>query len=234
MTAPYMAPPRQARRIRGKVWAMIIVPLVILGLLFGLDRAAAAYAANQIATKIQANGFPVKPGVSVEGFPFLTQVISRHLDGIEITAPSFPAGPVTASIDVQAKNIVLNSGYHSGTIAQVTGTGLIAFSSLTNLAQQQGAPGLKISRAGSHTVKLTANLQILAASAIARVKKTGRNEFSIRIISTSGIPLSALGPIRHLTVKIPKLPLGLVVQSVSVTTQGVVLGVTGSNISFGQ
>jgi hypothetical protein len=65
-------------------------------------------------------------------------------------------------------------------------------------------------------------------------EETGRNEFSIRIVSASGIPLPALGPIRHLTVKIPKLPLGLVVQGVSVTTEGVVLGVTGSNISFGQ
>jgi hypothetical protein len=35
-------------------------------------------------------------------------------------------------------------------------------------------------------------------------------------------------------VKIPKLPLGLVVQGVSMTKQGVVFGMTGSNVSFGQ
>jgi hypothetical protein len=34
-------------------------------------------------------------------------------------------------------------------------------------------------------------------------------------------------------VQIPKLPLGLTVRSVVVVAQGVVIGVTGSNVSFG-
>ena len=156
MTAPYtvpppMMPPRRARRTGRRVLILIIVLLVILGLLFGLDRAAAAYTADRIATKLQAEGFPVKPNVSVEGFPFLTQLISRHLDGVEVTAPRFPVGPVTASIDVQATNITLDSGYQSGTIAQVTGTGLITFASLAKLPALAAVPGLKISSAGSHT-----------------------------------------------------------------------------------
>lgn len=75
---------------------LLIVVLLLLGLLFGLDRAAAGYAAGRIAAKFQAAGFPVKPQVSIEGFPFLTQVISGHLDGIDVVAPRFPAGPVTA------------------------------------------------------------------------------------------------------------------------------------------
>jgi len=229
-----MPPPQRRRRISGKVLALIIIPLVIIGLLFGLDRVAAAYAANVIATKIQANGFPVKPGVSVEGFPFLTQVLSKHLDGIDITAPNVPAGPVTADITAQATGIDLNSGYQSGTISHVSGTGLIPFSSVASIPVLKGVPGLTISRAGPHTVKLTANLQVLTATAIARVRKTGHNRFSFRIVSANGIPLSVLGPIRHVTVTIPQLPLGLTVQTVGVSTQGVVIGVTGSDVPFGQ
>jgi hypothetical protein len=221
--------PAQRRRISGKVWALIIVPLVILGILFGIDRAAAAIAANVIASKIQGSGFPVEPSVSVEGFPFLTQLISGHLDGVTITAPSVPAGPVTTSINAHATGITLGANYQSGTIAHVTGTGLIAFSGLGNLAAHEGVPGLKVSRAGPHTV----NLQDLAATGVARVTKTGRDQFSFSIIR-SNIPLSLLGPIRHLTVTIPRLPLGLSVQTVAVTAQGVVIGVTGSNVSFGK
>jgi hypothetical protein len=206
---------------------------VILALLVGLDRIAAAYAANQIATRIEGYGFPVKPSVTVEGFPFLTQVISRHFDGVVVSAPNFPAGPVTASINVTATSISLNPGYHSGTVARVTGTGLIKFSSIASLASAAGAPGLTVTRAGPHQVKLTANLQVVSASAIARVKKAGPNAFSIRIVSSNGVPPSLLGPIRHLTVRIPKLPRGLTVQTVSVTAQGVLLHVTGSNVHFG-
>jgi hypothetical protein len=75
--------------------------------------------------------------------------------------------------------------------------------------------------------------KIHASTAVARVKKTGRNKFSIDLISANGIPTSLLGPIRHLVVHIPKLPLGLAVQTVSVTAQGVVVQVTGNHVSFG-
>ena len=227
------SPPGRTRRLSRKARAAIIIPLALLALLLGVDRLAAAYAANQIATKIQGYGFPVKPGVTVEGFPFLTQVISRHFVGVEITAPNFPVGPVTASMQVNATDIALKSGYHSGTVAHITGTGLITFSSLSKLAGVEGAPGLKISRAGPNKLKLTANLQILSATAVARVKKTGRNKFSIHLISADGLPASLLSPIRHLVVHIPKLPQGLSVQAVGVTVQGVVVRVAGTHVRFG-
>jgi LmeA-like phospholipid-binding len=229
-----MMPPRRARRTGRRILILIIVLLAILGLLFGLDRAAAAYTAGRIASKLQTEGFPVKPNVSIEGFPFLTQVIRHHLDGIQVTAPRFPAGPVTASVDVQATNITLDSGYQSGTIAQVTGTGLISFASLASLPALAVVPGLKITGAGPHLVKLSANLQIIAASAIARVKLTGPNEIALRLVSASGVPASLLGSIRHLIVQIPTLPLGLTVRSVTVGQRGVVIGVAGSNVGFGR
>lgn len=236
MTAPTagypMMPPRRTGR---RILILIIVLLAILGLLFGLDRAAAAYTAGRIASKLQADGFPAKPAVSIKGFPFLTQVIRHHLDGIEVTTPTLPAGPVTVrGIDVQASDITLDSGYQSGTIARVTGTGLISFASLATLPALAAVPGLKITRDGAHQVKLTANLTILAASAIARVKLATPGEIVLRLVSAHGVPASLLGPIRHLVVRIPRLPLGLTVQSVTVGARGVVIGVAGSNVAFGQ
>jgi hypothetical protein len=213
---------------------LIVILLALLGLLFGLDRAAAAYTAGRIATTLQRDGFPSRPSVSVEGFPFLTQLITRHLDGVEVTAPRFPVGPVTASIDVHAKNIALNSGYQSGTIARVTGTGLISFASLAKLPGLAAVPGLTISGDGPHMVKLSANLQVIAASAIARVRQTARNEISLRIVSSSGVPASLLAPIRHVILHIPPLPLGLTVGSVNVSPQGVVIGVAGNDVGFGR
>ena len=213
---------------------MGIVLLAILGLLFGLDRAAAAITADRIAAKLHTEGFPVEPTVTVEGFPFLPQLISRHLDGVEVIAPEFPVGPVTASIDVHATDITLDSGYQSGTIAQVNGTGLITFASLAKVPALASVPGLKVSGDGPDMVKLSANLAIFAATAIARVQLASPHEIVLRLVSASGVPAALLDPIRHLTVQIPALPLGLTVQSVTVTPQGVVIRVSGSNVSFGQ
>ena len=229
MTPPLTEPRRRGR----KLLILIIVVVALLGLLFGLDRAAAAYAAGRIATKLQADGFPVRPHVTVEGFPFLTQLISRHLDGIEVTAPRFPVGQLTASIHAHATDITLDSGYQSGTIAQVTGTGLITFASLGRLPALAAVPGLTIGGDGAHLVKLSANPGIFAATAIARVTQTSPHEISIRVVSSS-VPAALLGPLQHLIVQVPKLPLGLTVRSVTVGPRGVVIGVTGRNVSFGQ
>jgi len=231
MTLPPVAAPRRRGR---KVLILIIVLLVIAGLLLGLDRAAAAYTASRIATSLQKNGFPAKPSVSVEGFPFLTQLIRHHLDGVEVTAAKVPVGQVTADVHVHATDITLDSGFQSGTIAQVTGTGLITFASLARLPALAAVPGLKISSDGPHMVKLSANLQILAATAVARVKQTARNEISMRIVSSTGVPAALLAPIRDLILQIPALPLGLTVRSVRVSPRGVVIGVAGSNVKFGQ
>ena len=230
MTPPPVAAPRRRGR---KVLILIIALLVIVGLLFGLDRAAAAYTANRIATTLQNEGFPVRPNVSVEGFPFLTQLISRHLQGVEVTAPRYPIGSVTASIHVHAQDITLDSGYQSGTIAQVTGTGLVPFASLARMPGLAAVPGLLISGDGPHMVKLSANLGGFAASAIARVTQTAGNELSLRIVSSSGVPAALLAPIRDLILRIPALPLGLTVQSVRVSPRGVVIGVAGSDVKFG-
>jgi hypothetical protein len=216
------------------VLILIIVVLAILGVLVGLDRAAAAYAAGRIAASLQADGFPVRPGVSVEGFPFLTQVLGHHLDGVKVTAPRVPVGEVTASIDVQASNIALGSGYQSGTIARVTGTGLIGFASLAKLPGLAAVPGLTITGGGPHLVKLTVRLQNIAASAIARVRLAGPHKLALRIVSASGAPAALLAPIQHLIVHLPELPLGLAVRSVTVRRAGVVIGVTGSNVGFGR
>jgi LmeA-like phospholipid-binding len=234
LPTPPLPPRTNTRRARRRIVVALIVLLAIAAILVGLDRAAAAYAENRIASQIQSYGFPSKPSVTVEGLPFLTQIISRHLDGVHISANGLRAGPVTASIEADATGITLNSGYNGGVIAHVTGTGLIAFSSLTRLANSAGVPGVKISAAGPHSVKLSANLDVVSATAIARVKRTGPDRFKIHIVSTGGIPLSLIAPIRTLTVHLPTLPLGLTVQSLRVTQQGVVIHITGSNISFGQ
>lgn len=237
VTRPMRVPvqPARPRGSRGRRRGLIAVisVLVLIGILIGLDRAAAAYAENRIATQLTSHGFPRKPDVTVQGFPFLTQVIGHRLQGVDVRSSGIREGPITLSLAALATGIRLNSGYNSGTISRVRGTGLITFASIANAASAAGAPGLKLSRAGPHSVKLKADLGIVTADATATVIRTGPEEFKIHVTSAGGLPASLLGPVSSFTVHVPRLPMGLQVQGIAVTGKGVVAHVTGRNVVFG-
>jgi hypothetical protein len=208
--------------------------LVVLALLAGLDRAAAAYAGSQAAQQMQNQGFPTKPDVTIEGFPFLTQVASRNLQDVHVTASGVREGPVTVSLTADATGVRLNPGYQSGTITKVNGTVLIGFSSLASVAKAAGAPGVTVSADGPHTVKLKVDLSVFSTTAIASIAQTGPDTFRVHVTSAGGLPASLLGSLGDFTFRVPKLPYGLTIQNVSVTSQGVVGHLTAHNLHFSQ
>jgi hypothetical protein len=222
--------PRRRRR-RGPVIALVVL-VVLIALLVIADRAAAAYAGNRAATEMQSQGFSSKPHVTIEGFPFLTHAIGRNFHDIHITATGEKAGPVEIDhIDATLTDVKLNSSYQAGTISQLSGTGLITFASL---AKASSAPGLKITAVSSDRVKISVDLDIISGSAIAQVTKVGANQINVKVISSSGdLPISALGGLGDFTIPIPSLPLNMKLQSVSVSAQGVLIHITGQNVSFG-
>lgn len=226
--------PEPRRRRRRWPWILLAIVVVLVVLFVVVDRVAVAYAENQAAQQMQSQGFPTKPDVTIEGFPFLTQVAARRLNDVHITASNVKEGPVTLSITADATDVLLNPGFQSGTISHITGTGLIGFSSLASAAGVEGAPGMKISAAGGNKVKLDINVLGLNLSAVASIEQTGRDTFQVHLDSTDGIPASLLGSLQNFTIHIPNLPLGLSIQSIQVTGQGVLIHVTGSNIKFTQ
>ena len=239
-TTRVMRSPRRRGR-RGRRW--IIALVVVIAVLVALDFAARAAAESVMASKIEQQGLQHKPGVSIDGFPFLTQVASRDFQQVNLTAADQTEGPVTiTSINATARNIKLNSyAFSSGTIGSLSGTALISFSSLGNTLTQEVGPlgtllngaGLKLPAAGPDEVKATLNLLVTTGSATWRVSRQSGDRLNIRLVSSSGLPSSLLGSIQDITLQIPKLPLGLTIDSVQVTTAGVVGHVTGTNVPFG-
>jgi hypothetical protein len=232
-TTRVMRSPRRRGR-RGRRW--IIALVVVIAVLVALDFAARAAAESVMASKIEQQGLQHKPGVSIDGFPFLTQVASRDFQQVNLMAADQTEGPVTiTSINATARNIKLNSyAFSSGTIGSLSGTALISFSSLGNTLTQEVGPlgtllngaGLKLTAAGPDEVKATLNLLVTTGSATWRVSRQSGDR-----LNDDGSPL--LGSIQDITLQIPKLPLGLTIDSVQVTTAGVVGHVTGTNVPFG-
>jgi hypothetical protein len=228
----YFPPPRRRRRGRG-IGAVLLVLLVLLAAAAVIgDRVAKSYAQDRIAQQVQAQaGLAGKPSVSIEGFPFLTQLAAHDLRKVDITARNVREGKVSiSSVNATASGIHLSSGFNGATIDQVNGTALITFASLeaaagtkgvTLAADPGGGPGSVSVSAGPLTTK-------------AKVTLTTPNEVTVKVESFSGALGSLIGQLPGYVITIPALPAGLKVSSVSVTSQGVLLTATGRHTTLSQ
>jgi LmeA-like phospholipid-binding len=235
------APVRARRR---RPWrTVIIVLIVLLGLLIAADFAARAFAQNKMASEIQQQGFPKKPDVSINGFPFLTQVISRDFKDIHVSSTNITEGPLLIqSINATMTGVHVNSSFQSGTVDHLNGTMTVTFPALANaMTSQAGAlgslvsSGLTLSDAGNNEVKASLDLLggLASGTAVWRVTRTGHNEIHVHLVSATGLGSAATSGISDITVPLPALPLGMTIQSIAVTPTGLVAVVTGQNVSFG-
>ena len=77
----------------------LLIALVVLVVLFvAVDRIGVVLAEDQIASRIAtAYNLPTDPGVSITGFPFLTQVVSGNYQQIGVTADEIQTNGVTCT-----------------------------------------------------------------------------------------------------------------------------------------
>ncbi len=229
------------RRHRARRWTIAI--LVVILVLLGIDFAARAVAESVLASKIEQQGLQHKPSVSIGGFPFLTQAASKDFQQVSLTDHDQTEGPVTiTSMSATARDVTLNSyAFSGGTIGSVKGTALISFASLGKTLAHEVGPlgsflngaGLNLTAAGPHEVRASLNLLVTSGSATWSVSLPSPDQLNIRLIRSSGLPSSLLGSIQNITLTIPKLPLGLRLDRVRVTSAGVVGYVRGANVPFG-
>jgi hypothetical protein len=226
----------------GCLRTFIIALIALIVVLVAGDFAAKAFAENEIAAQIQKHGFPKKPSVTIEGFPFLTQVIGHNIHQVKISSQNIPEGPVNLSkINAVMNGIHLNSGFSSGTVDTLNGSVLVTFGSLTKTLESQigplgqlvGSSGLTLSAAGSDEVKASIKLVVVTGQATWRVTRLSGQELRANLVSDSGVPSSLLSSLRHFTITIPQLPLGVKIDTVRVTPAGVVGQISGRDLAFG-
>jgi hypothetical protein len=230
------------RRRKGPLIALITV-IVLLVLLVVSDRVANAYAENQMASQLQSSlGLSGKPDVTIHGFPFWTQLIAHDFKNVTVTASNETINSASAgggALEIASLNATLH-GLHfqsfssnSATVDQFNATALITFTALGNIG---GVPqGVTLTQAGPNQVKVTLNLPILGnVSATAQVTQSGPNQIHVQVTNLGGIPADALGNFGNFTITIPKLPAGVTIQSVSVTQQGVMVTIAGTNTTLSQ
>lgn len=215
----------------------LIALAVLVVLLVVLDRAGLFIAQREIGSRVQsAYGLSARPGVSVQGFPFLTQVASGNYQQIDVSIKS-------ASADgVQLQNIEATfTGVHaplsllfgqsgSGVSADnATGTALIPFSQV----QRRLPAGIKIAPDGSSDLRVSGTG---VYSAVRGTAKLGVSSSGITVtpqsLNVAGISGRSLAGRFTFTIPVGTLPLHLTVTGVHVTQGGLVVDATGHNVQF--
>jgi hypothetical protein len=222
--------------VRRSVIALFTVIVVLILLVIG-DRVANAVAENDIAGQIQSSGFPARPSVTITGFPFLTQVAAHNIHQIDISASNVPAGPLQlSSVKATATGVHLNSSFNGGTVTQINATVLVTFAALAGAGSSGGNSVLTVSAAGTDKVAVSAAGVPIGD---AQVSLTGSNVVTVKPVSGGGIVggiLNAIGgtSFTGFSFTVPKLPAGLQLKSVSVSSAGLTITAAGHDTQLSQ
>ncbi|GAA1015356.1 hypothetical protein STXM2123_3926 [Streptomyces sp. F-3] len=234
---------------------ILLIVAVVLGLLFvAVDRIAVHFAEDQAADRLRTTeNLASTPEVSINGFPFLTQVASGELDDIKVGIESYEAstgkGEQKIRIDdleASMKGVRFSDGYRSATASEATGTALIAYDELLKAAKSEStqiAPGVTsqvvgLSDGGNGKIKVDVVSTILGN----KVPSTVFSSVTVRDnkvrVQAEGLPefggvQLAEDRIRSVTdfqQTIDQLPGGIRLDSVKVAKDGLEITVKGSNV----
>jgi hypothetical protein len=230
----------------------LVVLLVLAGLFVGADRVAVYLAEQEAAERIRsARGLAGvdSASVSIEGFPFLTQVLGKNLDevNIELTGMTAEAAdrriPVTR-LAATLTDVRLADGYSSATAEHATGTAEISYADLNKIAPD----GIEVSyagdeRAGKDQVKIVASVDILDReievphAIYSSVEVSGDSRLSIHADAVPGMSIpGAEAQIRKrvdFDTEVGGMPVGFALEDAEVTKNGVRFTLSGENVPFG-
>ncbi|WP_415938058.1 DUF2993 domain-containing protein [Streptomyces sp. 039-1] len=237
---------------------IFLILVIVLGGLFVIaDRVAVNFAEDQAADRIKSTeGLANTPDVSIEGFPFLTQVVGGELDDVKIGIKDYQASTGTSAgtvriddLRAEMHGVAFSGDFSSATAARATGTATIAYDELLKAARSEPgdvAPGLTaritgLSDGGDGKIKVTLSSKLLGrdlppVSVLSSVTVSGD---TVKVHADSlpkigGIQLVE-GPIRSVTdfeQKIQKLPGGIKLDKVEAAPDGVDITVKGSDVSL--
>jgi LmeA-like phospholipid-binding len=234
--APGGPPPRRRRRSRR--WTMTIFALIVVVILLVIgDRVALAVAENDMADQFVSNGLPVKPSVTIEGFPFLTQLVARDLRQVNISASNIPAGPVTiTSAKGTLTGMHFNSSFNGATVDHMTVTLFVSFSALAGAGGLGNMAGITVTPAGPDLLKITASVGgVLSDTEEAKVTQTGPQQISVQVLNNGGALGGVLSSFGSFTFSLPKgVPASLRITGITLNAQGLTVTAAANDANLSE
>ncbi|WP_186768044.1 LmeA family phospholipid-binding protein [Streptomyces qinzhouensis] len=189
----------------------LIIVVVFGGLFVAADRIAVNMAESEVADRVRSSqGLTGTPSVSIKGFPFLTQVFSKELDGVDVGLKTVTATadgrPVNITeVRAELSNVKINSDFSSAVADTADGSGRVSYEDLTRAAPQGATVAYAgPERAAKGQVKVSGSLLDLLKNA---GKDPGRFESLLKreITVYSSVELREGGTVRLRTESLPGL-----------------------------
>lgn len=258
MAEVYGTQRRPRKRWGRRLLITFIVLLIIIGaVLVAVDRFGASYAERVIGDRVaeqvaDQEATSEKPKVTIEGVPFLTQVLAGKYQEIKIDLANFsgPAGDGQTIklplLDIRAQDVrapldAIRSGNGDIVATTVTGTGTIDYPQLVGLIKQ---PGLKLSEKdgkliGSAPIQAIGQTFNVSGSAQLTVKD-GVVQVRFADVTAAGLPdiplvknlINSYVQKLAVDVKVPELPLKLAVQKVEPQADGLKFTAGASEVAL--
>jgi hypothetical protein len=227
---------KRKRRVRRSVMALFTVIVILILLVIG-DRVALAITENDMASQFVSNGFPVKPSVTIEGFPFLTQLIGKDFNKVDISASNVPAGPVTINTvhaTLNGMHISSLSSSAKATVNQLNANAFISFGALAAAGGVGGGTGITVSPDGANKVKISAGIGgVFSDTEEAQISQTGPQTISIKVLPGNSAVGSLLSSFGSFSFNLPKgVPASLKITGLTLNSQGLNVSASATNATF--
>ncbi|MGI5353314.1 DUF2993 domain-containing protein [Streptomyces sp. CA-250714] len=229
----------------------LVILVVLAGLFVAADRIAVNLAEDEVAKKLEGqlgSASSGEPSVSIEGFPFLTQVASKDLDKVTVevegvTTTADGRQVRLSKVNMAAENVKLSGDYSSAVADRATGTVHLSYADLSKAADD----GVRVGYGGKSTsgkdqVKVTASVALpLVGRAVERsvystVSVSGGDTVRLHADKVPGSKLPGVEDAIRKKIdferKIDRLPEGLKLEKVEATEDGVDLSMTGTGVDL--
>jgi hypothetical protein len=223
---------------------LLIGVIALAVLLVAGDRIAVAVAEHQISGRLaSAYALPAKPGVSIAGFPFLTQVVAGDYREIDVSARQVQAGGATLhDLNVRLTGVhasvsqVLGGGSSMVTADHASGSAMVGFGTV----DQRLPAGLRLHPAGKNLAvsgRLAYHGARIPVSATVALAVSGSGisvtPVHVSIPGALGLAMPAAYTSRlRVVIPLSSLPLHLRLESVHVTPAGLRIGASARDVQF--
>jgi hypothetical protein len=220
---------------------LLIGVVILAALLVAADRISVAVAENQISDRLaSAYGLAGKPGVTITGFPFLTQVVTGDYRQIDVSANQVSAdGAVLHHLNVRLTGAhatvsqVLGNGSSMVTADRAAGSAMVGFGTVDHRLPsgfQLHPDGKNLSVSGQLAV---GGVRIPVAAVALGVSGSGISVTPVHV-SVPGVAAlpSAYSSQLRIVVPLSTLPLHLRLTSVHVTPDGLRIGAAARDVQF--
>ncbi|MEU2598703.1 LmeA family phospholipid-binding protein [Streptomyces hirsutus] len=236
---------------------LLIIAVVLGGIFVIVDRLAVDFAEGEVADRLKSTeNLSTTPDVSINGFPFLTQIAGGSLDEVRIGIREYEAGTGDGKQNIRIedlradmKGVEFSGDFSSATAADATGTASVTYDELLKTAKSESTqvgPGVTagvigLSDGGNGKIKVAVEATVLGTklpepvSVLSSVTVVDGDTVRVHadaLPAFGGIEM-AEARVREITdfeQKIDGLPGGIKLDKVEAGKSGVDITVRGSDV----